>query len=100
MSAYQDVIAAESYLSITRRRQSIGDHPSRRHLRRARAALNALVVKFTGESESDQDTGAVRGEPFGVKPTSFLKFWAVATSRTSSRAPLKPLSRRVMSVRG
>src|SRR3990170_2104411 len=32
----------------------------------------------------------------GGRPTylaSFLKFWAVATSRTSSRAPLKPLSR-------
>jgi len=31
---------------------------------------------------------------------SFLKFWAVATSKTSSRAPLKPLSRNRSSCRG
>src|SRR5512132_3829867 len=39
-----------------------------------------------------QAAGAIGGD----RPTylaSFLKFWAVATSRTSSRAPLKPLSR-------
>src|SRR5215468_161372 len=36
------------------------------------------------------------GAPGGGRATylaSFLKFWAVATSKTSSRAPLKPLSR-------
>src|SRR4030095_1062873 len=36
------------------------------------------------------------GAPGGGRSTylaSFLKFWAVATSKTSSRAPLKPLSR-------
>ena len=53
LTFYQEVIASEAYLDTARRPQPLRRHALRRHLRRAKVALKALVSKYIGETEKN-----------------------------------------------
>jgi hypothetical protein len=83
LSYYQDAIATETYLGIARRRQSLRCDTLRRHLRRARAALRALVSIGATERNLAVNIGEVVSKYIGETETNLKRlFDAAETSGT------------------
>jgi len=64
LTFYQEVIASEAYLETARR--PLRRRVLRRHVRRARVALNALVSKYIGETEKNLTRLVRAAEKSGV----------------------------------